>query len=265
MQNDKFILNGFGDIGNNFDSFQFVYRRLSGDGELIARLNDLEAGDGNTKAGLMIRKDSTSGSKHAALIITGNDNTFFYNRKEANATSEVMTANDDLTVPKWLRITRIDSTITASTSLDQKEWTAIGSVDLQMNEDVLIGMCSSSHNSSSAAKSEFAGVELKAGSAHTAPQTPSSFSIAPRSFSELKLTWKDCQYEDGYILERGDVSHLAVIDTLSADTIQYVDSGLTASTTYFYKLTAYNSNGKSPAAISSGRTKDTKKPFGDVA
>ena len=60
------------DISDCYDNFHFVYQKLSGDGQVIARVNDM--GNGSNawcKAGVMIRETLTPESEYAMTFITG--------------------------------------------------------------------------------------------------------------------------------------------------------------------------------------------------
>ena len=59
-----------GDIWGNADAFRFVSMRLSGDGELAARVVGLENTDAWAKAGVMIRETLTAGSPFAMSVVT---------------------------------------------------------------------------------------------------------------------------------------------------------------------------------------------------
>jgi hypothetical protein len=71
---------------------------------------------------------------------------------------------------------------------------------------------------------------------------PSNVSIKPETTSVINLTWSDNYYgEMGFQIERktgvdGTYSQIAVT---GANTASYSDTGLNASTTYYYRILAY--------------------------
>lgn len=82
------------------------------------------------------------------------------------------------------------------------------------------------------------------GAVPSAPQTPSDLSANAISSTEINLIWNDnANNEEGFIVERSlDQSNWTIIaNSLSANTQSYNDTGLTASTTYYYRVMAYNS------------------------
>jgi len=77
---------------------------------------------------------------------------------------------------------------------------------------------------------------------------PSDLSATTASSSEIDLSWTDnSSNESGFKIERKTESGgaYAEIDTVGAGVISYSSTGLTASTAYYYRVRAYNSNGNS--------------------
>lgn len=88
-------------------------------------------------------------------------------------------------------------------------------------------------------------------------ETPDNLLVTGISTSELLVTWSDnADNEDGYVLERKlffDPEY-QTIDTLSANTESYNDSGLNSQTEYIYRLSGFDSEGSSYFATASGAT-----------
>jgi len=77
---------------------------------------------------------------------------------------------------------------------------------------------------------------------------PSDLSAFPVSSSRIDLFWADnSSGESGYSIERrvGSDGVYSEIATVSADVEAFVDSGLAASTTYYYRVGSFNGNGMS--------------------
>lgn len=81
----------------------------------------------------------------------------------------------------------------------------------------------------------------------TAPTPPSIFQASPDRNRGVLLAWRDTALnEDGYELWRWDaVNGWKQLGMLPANTASYQDRGLTAGTTYYYYVGAYNSVGYS--------------------
>lgn len=82
----------------------------------------------------------------------------------------------------------------------------------------------------------------------TPPAAPSNLAAAASSSSQINLTWTDnASDETGYVVERSTTSGsgFASIATLSANATSFSNMGLTANTTYFYRVRATNAAGSS--------------------
>ncbi len=90
---------------------------------------------------------------------------------------------------------------------------------------------------------------LVSGSGGTPPAAPTNLAAAAVSSSQINLTWTDSDNtEQGFKIERctgagcGDFAQIA---TVGANVTSYANTGLTASTSYSYRVRAYNASGDS--------------------
>jgi subtilisin family serine protease len=84
--------------------------------------------------------------------------------------------------------------------------------------------------------------------ATTYPAAPSNLSATAISSLQIDLTWTDnSSGESGFNIERktGSGGTYSVITTVSTNVTRYSDTGLRGSTTYYYRVRAYNSSGNS--------------------
>ena len=83
----------------------------------------------------------------------------------------------------------------------------------------------------------------------TPPAAPSNLAAAAVSSSQINLTWTDSDStEIGFKIERctgADCSDFTQIATVGANVTSYSNTGLTASTSYSYRVRAYNTAGDS--------------------
>lgn len=81
----------------------------------------------------------------------------------------------------------------------------------------------------------------------TAPIAPSSLAAVAASSSQINLTWSDnSNNETGFRIERSpDNSNWGEIATAGSSVTSYQNTGLTGSTTYYYRVRAYNAAGSS--------------------
>ncbi len=86
-----------------------------------------------------------------------------------------------------------------------------------------------------------------AGTVATAPNAPSTLAAAAASSGGINLTWTDgSDNEDGFKVERSaDGSTFTEVGTVTANIAAYSETGLAASTRYYYRVFAYNSTGNS--------------------
>jgi len=100
------------------------------------------------------------------------------------------------------------------------------------------------------------------------PAAPSNLSATAASQSQIDLSWSDNSGdEDGFKIERGDGSNpnnWSEIATVGPNVPFYSNTGLSASTTYSYRVRAYNSVGNSgytnPPATATTQSPPTNQP-----
>jgi len=82
------------------------------------------------------------------------------------------------------------------------------------------------------------------------PSASASASATAVSASEVNVSWSNVSGETSFQIERSTNSKRgwAVVATTAADVTTYRDSGLPAATTYYYRVSAVNSAGISPAS-----------------
>lgn len=102
--------------------------------------------------------------------------------------------------------------------------------------------------------------------APTLPAVPTGVTAVAVSSSQIDVAWQDVSGESGYRVQRSldGVSGWAQVATTGADIASFSDTELTASTTYWYRVVAYNASGDSaPSAVVSATTQavaDTEPP-----
>ena len=96
-----------------------------------------------------------------------------------------------------------------------------------------------------------------------APTAPTSLDISGISASEVYLTWTDTSTEEeGFIIERSlDGTTYSVVANNSRNATAFLDSGLTSDTTYYYRVSATNSQGASATTSGSGATFAPQPPI----
>jgi len=113
------------DIYGSIDSFHYVYQNITGDCEIIARVADMDNNHAWAKAGVMIRNDLNAQSVHAFMAITGGNGSAFIRRFEYGG-YHVITHNDEVTAPYWVKVKRIGNVFSGYKSSDGVNWEQIG-------------------------------------------------------------------------------------------------------------------------------------------
>jgi len=154
-----YLIGGSGaDVWDNSDQFHYVYRTLSGDGEIVAHV--ISNGTGSStwaKGGVMIRETLDANSKHVIMALTGGDGggMAFQNRQQTGGSSFSSHGNPTASPPYWVKLTRVGNSITGYSSADGATWVqqpngtggdaTTNPVDIKMAKDVYIGLFVTSH------------------------------------------------------------------------------------------------------------------------
>ena len=98
------------------------------------------------------------------------------------------------------------------------------------------------------------------------PTAPTNLTITTLSTNQLRLNWRDNSDNEsgsGFKIERrvGSSGSFSQIATAGANIVTYTDSGLSADTTYNYRVCAYNAGGNSSYSnVASGTTASVPPP-----
>ena len=159
--NGTFTVEGAGaDIWNASDGFHYVYQPLTGDGSIIARVVTIENTAAWTKMGVMIRGALTPPSAYGFMLVSSGKGTAFQ-RRTADGALAVSTSAAG-TAPKWVRIDRNGTTITASVSDDGQSWTKVGQDTITLQATAYVGLVAHSHDPSQLATATFDNVTVAA-------------------------------------------------------------------------------------------------------
>jgi regulation of enolase protein 1 (concanavalin A-like superfamily) len=148
------------DIWGTADQFRFVYKTLSGNGSITARVDSLTRADAWTKAGVMIRETLDAGSKHVSTVVTpDNSCSQQYRTNTGGASASTDWTGTAVKAPYWVRVTRTGNVFKTETSADGKTWAAQGpDQTVAMVANVYVGLCVTSHNAAAYSAAEFSNV-----------------------------------------------------------------------------------------------------------
>ena len=127
-------------LGALRDEFHYLFQRKNGDSEIIAFINNFTCDYEWAKLGLMIREELEPGSRHATIGITPQNGSFFMSRAFPNSFSNQYVPNDEEEVPVWLKMTRMGNNFSGYTSFDGLNWIKISEAEIEMSDNVYIGI-----------------------------------------------------------------------------------------------------------------------------
>ena len=147
------------DIWGTGDAFRYVYRAITGDGTIVARVGTLTGTQAWTKAGVMIRDSLSPGSPHAFMLVSVARGLALQYRPSAGAVSLHVSGGAG-TAPQWLRLSRSGHTVTASVSTTGTAWTTVGQVNVTLAPSVWVGLAVTSHDATRLATATFDSVAV---------------------------------------------------------------------------------------------------------
>lgn len=134
------------------DQFHFVYQPLEGDGEIIARVVNLEMAHPGAKAGVVMRENLKASALSAFLFCRPGSGVEFERRpKLESKTARV--GNE--AAPCWVRLARQGDVVTAYTSSDGVSWSEAAWERIQMGPRIYVGLGVTSWDNSALATSVF--------------------------------------------------------------------------------------------------------------
>ncbi|MEO6235523.1 MAG: phospholipase D-like domain-containing protein, partial [Vicinamibacterales bacterium] len=176
-----FTLKGAGaDVWGGADALHYAYRTLAGDGSIVARVGSVQNVAPWTKAGVMIRNTLSPSSAQAFMLVSPGKGIAFQ-RRLADGNASVSTSGAFSTAPRWVKLTRTGTTITAFESTNGSTWTLVGSDTFAMGASVQIGLGISSHVSGTLATAVFDNVSVTVTAAPPSNVAPSVTLASPIS------------------------------------------------------------------------------------
>lgn len=146
------------DIWNTADGFHYGYQTFSGDGTITARVASMTNTHEWAMAGVMIRENTTPGSRHAFAAMSISRGSTLHVRETANGNSREWASTG--AAPHWVRLVRSGPSFKAYRSADGVTWTLIGESIQDLPQDVLIGLAYTSHDNAVLGTATFDNVSI---------------------------------------------------------------------------------------------------------
>jgi hypothetical protein len=162
------------DIWSTSDQFQFVYQPITGDTQIVAWVASLQAADGASKAGVMIREALTGQAANAFVSASGS-NGWGFTRRLSAAGVTYQSAGSAGAAPGWVRLVREGSLFSAYQSTDGSQWTLIDTDIIAMPATVYVGLAVTSRNAAATATGTLSNVTI---STPTGTNTPPTVSMS---------------------------------------------------------------------------------------
>ncbi len=146
--NDVFTISGSGaDIWGTVDAFRAVSQPITGNCDLIARVDSLQNTNPWAKAGVMLRSSLQDNSAHAMTVMTPGNGASFQNRVTNGAASNFVSGRL-VSAPQWVKVTRRGNVFSGYESDDGITWNFIGSQTISMPTGIHACLVVTSHQPS---------------------------------------------------------------------------------------------------------------------
>ncbi len=152
------------DIFWNSDNFHFIYQPLTGDGQIVARIAEMNKPNIWSKSGIMIRESLNADAKQIMLIKAVWNGLATQLRPTTGGGSEDGVINRDLVNVQWIKLRRIGSTFTTYYSNNGVSWILMDTKTISMSSTVYIGLCAAGATANTPVVSVYDNVKVTKGS-----------------------------------------------------------------------------------------------------
>lgn len=235
------------DIWDNSDEFHYRYLRLDGDGELTVRITSLTNTHQWAKAGIMLRESLAPTSRHAFLCVGALNPAGLQRRVTTGGSSTGVHRPQFAPLPQWLRLVREGNTIAGFVSDNGSAWTPVDTITLELPSSVYLGLAVTSHNDGVICTATFDQVALRSAGLPPPPPPPGTGVPAPTALSatalsstQVALTWTYIgpSTNNLEVESSTDGTSFTAQATLGGAATSTTVSGLTAATTYHFRIRA---------------------------
>ena len=235
------------------ESFHFLYKQVTGDCTIIAKVESVQNTVGYNKAGVMIRSDLNATPACKAWVAIRPDShveTYFHGWSEMYGGSNWEAQSYWLPQSVWwVKIERLGNIVATYASPDGTSWAvqAVGRCD-NLGASPYLGICVTSMVPGTPCTATFSNVCITGGAGGLVTPPPAPFAVyASPGARQVPLRWVQSFGATSYNVLRATTSGGPYTTIASGVTnASYVDTSAASNTTYFYAVTASNSAGTSP-------------------
>lgn len=240
-----------GDIAGNTDNFHYAYQSMTGNGEIVARVESITATDDGAEAGVMIRESLSASSKFVGLLIPYvkyGKKSITLKRLSSGGTVTSIEPDDFINTPYWVKLVRLGDQITSLISNDGIDWSVIDKTTIPLGETVYFGLAADASKADDDVNKYNASVFSQAAVNALDADFPSAPTgvTASAGVESVSLAWTEVPVAAGYDVFRSEIPggpYTQIGSDIAA--ASYTDTGLTAGKTYFYVVAAKNDKGTS--------------------
>lgn len=131
-----------GQIGGSSDEFVFAYKSVGGDGYSSCKVVGLQSGGSHRRAGVMYRANVDADAPFVFLEVNNNGGSpvvQFRSRSSAGANATLSTSSASVSLPVFLRLDRKLNDFTGYYSMDGRNWSELGTVNVDLPASTLVG------------------------------------------------------------------------------------------------------------------------------
>jgi uncharacterized membrane protein (UPF0136 family) len=156
-----FTQSGSGVIGSTSDKFHFAHQTLTGNGEIIARISNLNSTDTTTRVGVMIRDSLAANSKYVFMGMSGTSALQFQRRESTGGLTLAYGINTGMVPNNWVRLVRSGDTIITYRSANGTSWEVVeGNSNMTLGSTCYVGLAVGSSSVTSLNTSQFTNVSV---------------------------------------------------------------------------------------------------------
>jgi hypothetical protein len=153
-----FTQDGSGIISRNRDSFRYTYQRLSGDGEIIAKVGPMPQHGTWARAGVMMRDSLGPNSRHVFFGLTNPSSYRLVSRTKGGGKTTTRNSTSSAGADTWVRLIRTGKRINAYRSDNGINWTYSGTAKMTLGRECYIGLAVASGANSFSFTAQFSNV-----------------------------------------------------------------------------------------------------------
>ncbi|MDA3962188.1 MAG: hypothetical protein PF961_15460 [Planctomycetota bacterium] len=151
----SYTIQGAGaDVWNKADAFQYMSESITGNVDVVVRVDTQGNTNAWAKAGIMLRESTAVGSRHVSVFVTPSNGIAFQYRDTTDGSSSHI-AGRKLKAPAWLKLTRRGNVFTAYSSGNGTSWTKVAARTIDLATTSQAGLAVTSHKSGTLSTATF--------------------------------------------------------------------------------------------------------------